>query len=336
MNKFSKKSIIRIDKQISGWLCVYIFFCLSLILFGSHLVSERYKSNLKDVRLAFLSAIEKEKQQDITITIFRYDSRFSPNAISGEEKKNWCEQMFLIEEDPNRHHLECIFQAELNKLKIRGTGAIRCTVGGKTTINRSDEFYEKATVLEPVSYRLELDNNQKITLRPYVYFSNHRLASCGFLYTFAVIWLFVTILFIYFSLRKNHMQSRLAISSDTRQVVKKIYEPPVKNEWIYLRGDVCWDEKRGILKQGDKVVLLSGDSLTYFRCFIRNENFMLTYYDILKSVYKINTDEISKSDRSRISHGIERLQKQLESIENIQIILVRGKGYRMEITITPT
>ena len=86
------------------------------------------------------------------------------------------------------------------------------------------------------------------------------------------------------------------------------------------------------MKQEDKEVSLSGDSLLYFRHFIQKENFMLTNHDILTYVYGVKTDEISKSDRSRISHGIERLQKQLESFENLKIILVRGKGYRMEVS----
>lgn len=111
-----------------------------------------------------------------------------------------------------------------------------------------------------------------------------------------------------------------------------MHEPQIKIQWTLLPGNIAFDEEHGILKQDDKEVSLSGDSLLYFRHFIQKESFMLTYHDILVYVYGIKTDEISKNDRSRISHGIERLQKQLEGFENLKIILVRGKGYRMEVS----
>lgn len=150
-------------------------------------------------------------------------------------------------------------------------------------------------------------------------------------YMLVAVWLSGAALFIYI-VRKKHRRSHLAASIDVEQIVEKMHEPQIKIQWTLLPGNISFDEEHSILKQDDKEVSLSGDSLLYFRHFIQKENYMLTYHDILVHVYGVKTDEISKNDRSRISHGIERLQKQLEGFENLKIILVRGKGYRMEVS----
>lgn len=165
----------------------------------------------------------------------------------------------------------------------------------------------------------------------HIHLSYRWLIACWPIYMLITVWLSGTALFIYI-LRKNHRRILLAASIDAEQIVEKVHEPQIKIQWTLLPRNFSFDEEHGVLKQGDKEVSLSGDSLIYLRHFIQKENFMLTYHDILAHVYGIKTDEISKSDRSRISHGIERLQKQLEEFENFKIILVRGKGYRMEVS----
>lgn len=331
MNNLSKKSVNSFDKPLSLLLCVYIFVSSFIIFVGHLFISERQKANLKETGVALLKAIEKEKKLYITTFVFQYDSRLSPNAISGEEKRNWYEQKCLISDDPNRHHLDSIFQAELDLRKIQGSVAIRCTVGDKVTISRPEDFYKKATPLDSVSYQKDWDDGQKITLQPYVFLSYQWLAGCWPVYMLIAVWLSVTALFIY-ALRENHKPLHLITSIESEQIAEKVHEPQIKVQWTHLPGNISFDEKHGILKQGNKENSLSGDSLIYFRYFIQKDNYMLTYHDILMLVYGIKTDDISKNDRSRISHGIERLQKQLEGFENLKIILVRGKGYRMEIS----
>ena len=331
MNNPSKNSANSFDNHFSFLLCAYMLSSLFIVFVGHLFISERKKANLKEAGIAFFKAIEKEKKQYITTFVFQYDSRLSPNTISGEEKRNWYEQICLISDDPNRHHLDSIFQAELDNRKIRGSVAIQCAVGDKVTISRPEAFYRKATALDAVSYRKNLDAGQKIILQPYVHLPYRWLAGCWPVYMLVAVWLSGTALFIYI-VRKKHRRSHLAASIDVEQIVEKMHEPQIKIQWTLLPGNISFDEEHGILKQDDKEVSLSGDSLLYFRHFIQNESFMLTYHDILVYVYGIKTDEISKNDRSRISHGIERLQKQLEGFENLKIILVRGKGYRMEVS----
>ena len=192
MNNLSKKSVNSFDKPLSLLLCVYIFVSSFIIFVGHLFISERQKANLKETGVAFLKAIEKEKKLYITTFVFQYDSRLSPNAISGEEKRNWYEQKCLISDDPNRHHLDSIFQAELDLRKIQGSVAIRCTVGDKVTISRPEDFYKKATPLDSVSYQKDWDDGQKITLQPYVFLSYQWLAGCWPVYMLIAVWLSVT------------------------------------------------------------------------------------------------------------------------------------------------
>lgn len=136
------------------------------------------KSEPERSRDRLFQSDRKEKKQYITTFVFQYDSRLSPNTISGEEKRNWYEQICLISDDPNRHHLDSIFQAELDNRKIRGSVAIQCAVGDKVTISRPEAFYRKATALDAVSYRKDLDAGQKIILQPYVHLPYRWLAGC--------------------------------------------------------------------------------------------------------------------------------------------------------------
>lgn len=115
-------------------------------------------------------------------------------------------------------------------------------------------------------------------------------------------------------------------------MIIKPHQPEIKVEWTMLSKNIFFDEKHGVLKRNEKEIILTGDSLNYFRNFIRKENFMLTYQDILQFVYDITTDEISKNNRSRISHGIDRLQNQLNEMGDLQIKLVRSQGYQLEVS----
>lgn len=101
------------------------------------------KSEPERSRDRLFQSDRKREKQYITTFVFQYDSRLSPNTISGEEKRNWYEQICLISDDPNRHHLDSIFQAELDNRKIRGSVAIQCAVGDKVTISRPEAFTEK-------------------------------------------------------------------------------------------------------------------------------------------------------------------------------------------------
>ena len=241
---------------------------------------------------------------------------------------SWYEQFFLIKDDPNRFHLDSIFQSELDKRQIKASVAIRCKVGEDETLSQPVDFYSKAISLDVVSYRKDFDSAHLINLQPYVYFPCEWLIDCWSIYLLAAAWFFSTLLFIGL-IRNKFRRLKQLLNVDIKQYDKRNYEPSIKVQWIALSGNIFFDEVHGVLQQGDKEVSLSGDSLLYFRSFIQKENFMLTYQDILEYIYGIKRDILSKNDRSRISHGVGRLQKQIQPFSNIQVILVRGKGYQL-------
>lgn len=340
MEDIEKIAKIKLNRGELIGLCLYLFVSLVLFVLGCLFVTEREKTNLRASGIAFVEAVRKEKEQYIKIYSYQYDSQLSPNTISGEEKLNWGNQLYLAQEDPNRHRLDSIFQAELGKRKIPGTVAIRYTIGDKVTVSRPEFPFEDAIALDGVSYRKDLDDKQRITIQPYLYMSRYWWVDYWPVYVFGLVWLFGTggLAFVYKLKKRNRQQSVKTVegtnteNTDVEPMQTKLHRPEVKIEWTILPGDFAFDKKHGVLKLGAKEVVLSGDSLTYFRHLIRKENFMLTYQEIFKYVYGTKKEEITKSDRSRITHGIERLQSQLDNFEGIKLILVRGNGYQLEIS----
>lgn len=333
MNNIKKISGKLFSNGLLFMLCTYILLCSFIVLVGCQLVLEHKKTILKEANIAFIEAIRKEKEQSIKIVSFQYDFRLSPNSIPGEEKKNWSDQMYLTIEDPNRHCLDSIFYAELVKRNIPALVALQCKIGDKVTASRTDDFFKKAIKLDTISYRKDYGNNSKVTLCPYIHLSYWWLLDCWYIYIFLVVWSFCSIVFVNRLREKERRKitEQLVTDINVMPTENKPYKPKFKIQWTNLPGNFFLDEKCGILKHGSKQIRLSGDSLTYFLNFIWKENFMLTYQEIFVQIYGIKREKFSKTDRSRIAHGIERLQKQLKDFENIKITLIWGKGYQLVI-----
>ena len=68
--------------------------------------------------------------------------------------------------------------------------------------------------------------------------------------------------------------------------------------------------------------------------FINKKDHILSNQEILANIYNIKDTDLSKNDRSRIAHGIERLRKQLNAFNDIQIVLLRSLGYQLKIKTT--
>ena len=78
-------------------------------------------------------------------------------------------------------------------------------------------------------------------------------------------------------------------------------------------------------KKERKKINLKGESLKYFRLFIKNESFFLGHKEIYKS-YGLKDKALEYKDR--IYHSIKELKKDLIYID-ISIKSVRGKGYQL-------
>lgn len=81
------------------WGMVYLAVTFMAVL----IYTEKEKEYRKETsRNAFWNAVRQEKETGIREVVFRYRQDNSPNELSEEEKRNWCDQAFLLTEDPDR------------------------------------------------------------------------------------------------------------------------------------------------------------------------------------------------------------------------------------------
>lgn len=143
---------------------------LLMLWFGNVYLNQKRKL-YAEFRDLFIEAMldEKKQQKDIQIQKRNYNPQRSPNDISGEEKHAWCDQIYLTMHDPNRHLLDSLFQAILQKKNIEVKTAIRYIGSGKVINSSTDSlFYKNATLLNPVVYRIDENEEKNITLQAYV------------------------------------------------------------------------------------------------------------------------------------------------------------------------
>lgn len=81
------------------WGMVYLAVTFMAVL----IYTEKEKEYRKETsRNAFWNAVRQEKETGIREVVFRYRQDNPPNDLSEEEKRNWCDQAFLLTEDPDR------------------------------------------------------------------------------------------------------------------------------------------------------------------------------------------------------------------------------------------
>ena len=105
-------------------------------------------------------------------------------------------------------------------------------------------------------------------------------------------------------------------------------------KWVELSKDLFFDEEHGDLCYREDVnIRLTGNLLNLFRCFIKAEQYKLTYericIDILARPVK---NELSKSDRDAVASTIRNLRTHLKPLSFIQIESIRSTGYQMLIS----
>lgn len=85
------------------WGMVYLAVAFMAVL----IYTEKEKEYRKETsRNAFWNAVRQEKETGIREVVFRYRQDNPPNDLSEEEKRNWCDQAFLLTEDPDRVRLD--------------------------------------------------------------------------------------------------------------------------------------------------------------------------------------------------------------------------------------
>lgn len=302
--------------KIIGLIIIYILFMLVI-------VSYSIVKNKRDIRdksnIAFISAIEKERESFITNFNIRYNHEYSPDSVSVSEKIDWTLQAYLIMKDSCRYKLDSIFRKEIINHGLNLRSSISYTYNGKTTNSIKREIIEGTKIIHEKIYRKDYKKENDITLRAYVYLPLHVFIGNT---TLHILILLNTIGLTVFILIKKYRKIQIKETVTHLEVETRTADD---TKWIVLKNDIHWDEKNYIIKKGEKIIILRGESLKYFKLFIKNESFFLGYMDIYKS-YGLKGEALEYKDR--IYHSIKELKKDLIYI-NINIKSVRGKGYQL-------
>ena len=109
------------------WGMVYLAVAFMAVLIYTE-KEKKYRTETS--RNAFWNAVRQEKETGIREVVFRYRQDNPPNDLSEEEKRNWCDQAFLLTEDPDRVRLdhsiqqlkELVSALDISIQSVRGKG----------------------------------------------------------------------------------------------------------------------------------------------------------------------------------------------------------------------
>ena len=149
---------------------VGITFSFLYIMKSAYLKQERVINSR--INFLFKQSVQIEKKKYIIYFKSYFNSKFTSNKISGRDKQECCYQYHFIKKDPNRTHLDSIFNAELTKEGILGKGVIYCTYRNKETCSSPDTLFKKNAIpLEPIVFRINEKEENNIILQAYVQIS---------------------------------------------------------------------------------------------------------------------------------------------------------------------
>lgn len=342
-----------VENKVEILLAVVISLFITLLCFywlKADFSSQR-KKLIFTASHSFLKAIDAEKAiklEEVKLHEF-YSSDLSPDKIPSSEKKNWCDQSFFIKHDSTRHTLDRLFRVELAKQDLSVQVAIKCLIEGKTVYSNPDNlFYQQATVLPPVVYRLNEKPEGRCELQGYVKLPLlvvlKQMHFGGIILFFWILSLLAVVGAFRYSRKKRIIEP---VSMPTAAPV--VEEPvatvaPVVAErivpliaptvaWTRLRDDVLFDKKHGVVKYKDCIIELGNNRLLLFRLFLSAPYFHVTTADLCGPLLGRNkVEELTKSDRDAIATNIKRLRENLASCP-LEIINIRGNGYQLKMDL---
>lgn len=298
--------------KLIGLIITYLTFILCTVCSSVM----KNKENISDKsKIAFLSAIDKERKKFISKITFEYDSKYSPNSVSADDKIDWVYQFFLIMEDSCRHRLDSIFREEVKSQGLNLNTSISYTCSGKTINQAELKSLKGVRIIHEKIYRKDNQKENDITLKAYVYLPFTALIGNTTLYILFLLNIVGLAAYIY--IRKTNRPKHFLIETETRTTNN--------TKWIIINKDLLWDENNCLLKKGEKIVILKGESLRFFNLFLKSESFFLKYKDIYNS-YGLKSE--SPEFKDRIYHSVKELRKELTSF-GMSIKAVRGMGYQL-------
>lgn len=309
------------------WGMVYLAVAFMAVL----IYTEKEKKYRKETsRNAFWNAVRQEKETGIREVVFRYRQDNSPNELSEEEKRNWCDQAFLLTEDPDRVRLDSLFHAALLHTGIQAASAVGYTYRGKTYFSGNERLRKSATLVEETTYRKDHDKTNDITIRAYVQLPEGLLlpdtSVCLLVMLPAVILAGTALARLYRNRQTGSRTTETEEKTDNGpEETSYLQRQTTAVRWTVIRDGYWWDNRHHVLKHQDRTVTLGGESLRFFLLFIAQEDFFISHKDIGR-LY--DEKEPTAMNKDRAYHSIKQL-KGLVSALDIGIHSVRGKGYRM-------
>ena len=296
--------------KLIGAVVIYLILMLGITLFSAMISKESIK-NKSDI--AFLTAIKREK------ALFRQDAFINLNSststIPVEERIDWAAQLFLTVEDSCRHRLDSIFREEIKNRGMNLNTSISCTYKGKDISYAEPESLKGTKIIHEKVYRKDDKKENDITLKAYVYLPFNVLIGNTTLYVLFL--LHIVGLIAYFYRKRTNKPQYCPVKTEIRTTDT--------TRWIIINDDLLWDENNSLLKKGEKTMILKGESLRFFRLFLKSEFFFLKHTDIYRS-YGLKGELPEFKDR--IYHSIKGLKKDL-TVFDINIKSIRGRGYQL-------
>lgn len=307
-----KKNSIR----LIGLTIVYLTLIFSIACFSVM----KNKENISDKsQIAFLAAIDKERKEFITNITIKYESKDSPDSVSANDKIDWSAQLFLTMEDSCRHRLDSIFREEIKGQGMNLNTSIGYTYKGKDISYAEQKPLKGIRITHEKIYRKDNKKENDITLKAYIYVPLLELIENTTLCILIVLSMIGLTVFIFI---KRYSKKQI---QGTVTPVETVTRTTDKTRWIIINDDLLWDENNCLLKKGEKTMILKGESLKFFRLFLRSESFFLKHTDIYRAYGP--KSELSEV-RGRIYHSIKELKKDLTPF-GISIKSVRGRGYQL-------
>ena len=320
-DKIQKPKNISMSRSRMKHIIPYIaILLLATVIIYSNAEKERTRITER-CQDTFSHAIRTEKKLLIKQFCMQYRQENSPNSLSVEDKKDWYDQNYLIATSPSRHQLDSLFRDGAHKINRNISTAIGYTFNGKNFFSGDESCRKSVIPVQECVYRKDTISTTDIVLQAYIHIPFY--VPLQNTYTYAVVFMAsvaLAICFLYTRRRKKNM------TGIPLQELPETGNRTTDNaRWIIISKEVWWDEKNHIIKKGETSMILTGESLKFFKLFLENKSFFLSYKNIYES-YGLK-DEAPKF-KDRIYQSIKLLRKDLIGF-GITIRSVRGRGYEL-------
>lgn len=300
---------------------IYYLLTIILIILEYTFISIQKNEIVQQCQGSFQEALKKEKETFIIRKKFFYDVQKSSDNISADEKSNWCDQFFLLSEDPNRHRLDSISRQKLVENNLPITGFITCTIGETYTIPTHTELIKKEV------YRKNKDKNQDIILKVYIDLPMIMLINRPYTYILLAVWLICTTgVAIYFRRVKSY-QRNIILRTHIQTLSDNPHNNTLQPTGKEISKGYYWDIQHVCLQHEGKKIKLKGLNLKYFQAFINDQDFLLLYKQ-LAAFHHLNEKTELHIVKSRAYQVISQLKVTLKEVD-IDIISIRDIGYQL-------